>query len=453
MNIKKAKIQILTVIFSLLLIQNNFADNVAHTFNLCPSAGGYLFEGNQDIDDNFTAGISLGFNFSHHWGLEGLYNFVDTDYEKKTGDVDAHVFRADLSYHFQPEDRLVPYLAMGGGAIQYQHEPYEDRADPFFDYGVGLKYFFSRTFAIRLDVRHIIPFGDDDDPTRKEENDYHHNFLGQFGFHWQFGGSKREITKDSDRDGVIDKLDKCPDTPKGIRVDLEGCPLDSDEDGVPDHKDKSPGTPRGIKVDDKGRPYDSDGDGVLDPFDKCPDTPPGIDVNFFGCPLDADKDGVPDYKDRCPNTPKGTNVDARGCAVDSDQDGVPDYLDESPGTPFGVPVDARGSMVIKGLYFEPGKTTIKPESHAALNEVIRLLRKYPDWRVEIRGHTDDTGDDKQNLMLSMSRALAVKHYLTGKGILGFRLIPQGLGASKPLASNKTLAGRAQNRRVEIQPVP
>src|ERR1700690_2755146 len=84
------------------------------------------------------------------------------------------------------------------------------------------------------------------------------------------------------------------------------------------------------------KPVDSDGDGVVDSLDKCPNTPAGVKVDAQGCPLDSDGDGVPDYLDKCPNTPAGVKVDAQGCPLDSDGDGVPDYLDKCPNTPAGT---------------------------------------------------------------------------------------------------------------------
>ena len=92
---------------------------------------------------------------------------------------------------------------------------------------------------------------------------------------------------------------------------------------------------------------DSDGDGVPDSLDKCPNTPQGVSVDKNGCPVDSDGDGVPDYMDKCPDTPKGVTVDKDGCPVDSDGDGVPDYLDKCPDTPKGAKVDKNGCPVAK----------------------------------------------------------------------------------------------------------
>src|SRR5205807_2468115 len=127
--------------------------------------------------------------------------------------------------------------------------------------------------------------------------------------------------QDSDKDGVPDKKDACPNTPLGATVDARGCPTDSDKDGVSDGLDKCPGTPAGPTVDASGCPMGSDLDGVPDGLDKCPNTPAGTPVDTAGCPLprqlirDSDGDGVPDDRDKCPNTPAGSKVDANGCII------------------------------------------------------------------------------------------------------------------------------------------
>jgi hypothetical protein len=97
--------------------------------------------------------------------------------------------------------------------------------------------------------------------------------------------------------------------------------FDSDGDGVPDRLDKCPGTPSGVKVDANGCPLDTDGDGIPDYLDRCPTLKGTAALN--GCPpptpdMDSDGDGVPDSRDKCPNTPSGVKVDANGCPLDRD---------------------------------------------------------------------------------------------------------------------------------------
>jgi outer membrane protein OmpA-like peptidoglycan-associated protein len=299
---------------------------------------------------------------------------------------------------------------------------------------------------------------------------------------------------DEDGDGVFDHLDKCPNTPKGVQVDEHGCPLDEDGDGVPDYLDKCPNTPEGVKVDEHGCPLDTDGDGVPDYLDKCPDTPEGVEVDANGCPLDSDGDGVPDDRDKCPNTPKGVKVDENGCAPDKDGDGVPDYLDKCPDTPAaayghvdenGCPKDRDGDGVpdyidrcpdlagvaanygcpevkkeilkvfkqaLNGIQFETGKATIKSSSNAILNQIVKIMQENPDFKLDIAGHTDNVGKSDFNLELSAKRAASVKEYLKKKGVEESRMSSEGYGDSRPVATNKTAAGRTQNRRVEFTAV-
>jgi len=267
------------------------------------------------------------------------------------------------------------------------------------------------------------------------------------------------LPKDSDGDGVPDNLDKCPNTPAGVAVDANGCPKDSDGDGVPDYQDKCPNTPSGVAVDANGCPKDSDADGVPDYQDKCPDTPAGVAVDVNGCPKDSDNDGVPDYKDKCPNTPAGAAVDVNGCPKDSDGDGVPDYLDKCPNTPPGAKVDAVGcpalfaepgkALVLQGVNFETGKATLLSESQVVLDKVAQSLIDNPGVNVEVGGYTDSRGSRAANLRLSQARAFTVRGYLISKGVAASRVTARGYGPENPVASNKTAAGRAANRRVEL----
>jgi outer membrane protein OmpA-like peptidoglycan-associated protein len=265
--------------------------------------------------------------------------------------------------------------------------------------------------------------------------------------------------KDSDGDGVPDGIDACPDTEKGWPVDEKGCPKDSDGDGVPDGRDKCPNTPKGAMVDADGCPKDSDGDGVPDGVDKCANTPRGTKVDATGCPTDSDGDGVDDGRDKCPNTPRGTKVDANGCPADSDGDGVPDGTDKCPDTTRGTKVDANGcpelfvegqrTVVLEGVTFEHNSATLTAASKTTLDRVAASLAASPSVKVEVAGHTDASGSDAYNRKLSQTRAEAVRDYLMSKGVQASQLTATGYGESKPVADNNTDAGRANNRRVEL----
>ncbi|MDY6879343.1 MAG: OmpA family protein [Desulfatiglans sp.] len=199
------------------------------------------------------------------------------------------------------------------------------------------------------------------------------------------------------------------------------------------------------------KPLDSDGDGVIDANDKCPGTPKGVKVDAKGCPLDSDGDGVYDYMDECPRTPKGVKVDAKGCPLDTDGDGVYDYKDKCPGTPKGADVDERGCWVLKGVYFDTNQYTIKTRSYAVLDRVLSVLKKNPDLKVEIQGHTDNRGAAAYNQKLSENRAKAIMDYFIQSGIAGYRLRAKGYGLTVPAVPNTTAENMAKNRRVELKP--
>lgn len=257
---------------------------------------------------------------------------------------------------------------------------------------------------------------------------------------------------DADFDGVLDTLDKCPNTPRGATVDTDGCAQDSDGDGVYDGLDRCVGTPKGVTVDNLGCPLDSDMDGVYDQIDQCRGTPKGVPVDPMGCPIDSDGDGVYDYLDMCAGTPKGASVDPTGCPTDSDGDLIYDYLDKCPGTPKDATVDERGCWVLKGVYFATDKWEVTPESYPVLDEVVFVLNRNPDLKVEIQGHTDNVGEAQYNRELSKKRARSVMGYLIQEGIQPGRLSYEGYGFSNPATSNATPAGRAKNRRVELKPI-
>jgi len=101
------------------------------------------------------------------------------------------------------------------------------------------------------------------------------------------------------------------------------------------------------------------------------------------------------------------------------------------------------------LTFEFGKSIINPSSFPSLDKLASVLVKKPEWKLSIVGHTDDKGSAEFNLKLSKARAKAVADYLISKGVLATSVTSDGLGEAKPIADNKTEAGREANRRVEF----
>ncbi len=112
-----------------------------------------------------------------------------------------------------------------------------------------------------------------------------------------------------------------------------------------------------------------------------------------------------------------------------------------------------GHVEVPGIFFDFGKSEIKPESDAALNEVVKLLQGNPAWKVWVVGHTDNVGTVDSNVTLSGARSAAVAKALTAKGVDAKRLAPHGAGPFAPIATNATDEGRGRNRRVELVKQP
>ena len=152
-----------------------------------------------------------------------------------------------------------------------------------------------------------------------------------------------------------------------------------------------------------------------------------------------------------PAAPKMAAAPAPAAVLDSDGDGVPDSRDKCPGTPKGVKVNADGCWELRGVYFDSDKSVIKDPR--VLDEAVVILKANPKLTGEVQGHTDSTASAEYNQKLSEARAKAVRDYFIQKGIAPERVRAKGMGETKPVATNDTPEGRAQNRRVELHPDP
>ncbi|MDH5398917.1 MAG: OmpA family protein, partial [Cyclobacteriaceae bacterium] len=108
------------------------------------------------------------------------------------------------------------------------------------------------------------------------------------------------------------------------------------------------------------------------------------------------------------------------------------------------------SAVLNNIFFDVGKYTLRSESEVELNKVVRFVQDNPGMKIEIQGHTDDTGDKKANQLLSENRAAEVFKYLINKGINEEVLQYVGKGEEEPLASNDTEENKQKNRRIEFK---
>ncbi len=418
--------------------------NVEDNWNILPSIS-YL---------NVSRHIGSGFSFGVSGSINKIKKFVNPratvpgDYTV-TNPGDLSYYAADGTIKYSIGSALGwkvidPSLHVGGGYVWL-----EDANSGIVEGGLGLTFWFTEMVGLSLQSTYKQSFDDriGDPGTNKgrgNADNVPNHMQHSAGLVFKFGG------KDTDGDGIYDKDDACPEV-AGLKQ-FNGCP-DTDGDGIVDGSDSCPEV-AGL-AEFQGCP-DTDGDGIADKDDACPEVAGPKSLN--GCP-DADGDGVADKDDKCPQV-KGPKENG-GCPwPDTDGDGVLDKDDRC--------VDVKGTVANNGcpeiseeqimklnayaktILFNSGKATFQEQTYPVLQSIVAILKEYPSSKFSIEGHTDSDGKDAMNQTLSEDRAGAVKGYLTENGIAADRLSSVGYGESKPIDSNKTKKGKANNRRVEVK---
>ncbi|MDR1314303.1 MAG: OmpA family protein [Deltaproteobacteria bacterium] len=293
--------------------------------------GGAIFPSNSTGMDNGAAfSLGLGYNFTKNFGLEIMGTAapnIDDDYDlpnEISGDNDVLLGRLNALWHFDTGTKFTPYITAGIGAIKVNVERGHDYDSFTYNAGLGFKYFFDETVALRVEATEVMY-------AKKHEGDSrYHSPIVQAGLTFQFGGGP-------------------------------GC-------------------------------IDPDGDGVCEPFDKCPGTPAGYRVDADGCPITVT-----------------------------------------------ITLDVK---------FDFDKAVVKPAYRSEVERAATFLNQHPGSTAVVEGHTDSRGTEAYNQNLSERRARAVRDYLvTQFGVSAGRVSAVGYGKSRPIATNATDAGRAENRRV------
>ncbi|MCL4158686.1 UNVERIFIED_CONTAM: hypothetical protein GTU68_052706 [Idotea baltica] len=380
------------------LFSESFGDeyfNATDHWNILPSLS--TISVSKYLSDGFSLGLTGSLNKIENWGDISS----NPDVTNEVSDWSYYGLDATIKYNFLEGKTLDPFVGLGGGYTWIN-----EIGAGTLNGTLGLNVWFSENIGLTVQTGYKHAF----------EDYLSSHFQHSAGISIKFGGT------DTDGDGIYDKDDACPDV-AGLEA-FNGCP-DTDGDGIADNKDNCP-TVAGLKA-LNGCP-DADGDGVTDADDACPNEA-GPSANK-GCPwADKDGDGVLDKDDKCPEV-KGT-VANNGC---------PEVTEA---------VQATLNEYAKTILFDTGKATIKAQSAAVLADIVGILKEYSTAKFTVEGHTDSVGSETLNQRLSDSRANSVKEYLVQNGIDAFRLSALGYGESNPIDSNKTRAGRANNRRVEI----
>jgi outer membrane protein OmpA-like peptidoglycan-associated protein len=406
--------------------------NAKDNWNVLPSVS--FVNVSKYVGNNFSFGVTGSVNRLTRYVLprveEGPYTVVNP------GDENYYAIDGVINYSLMnliKSKRIDPSIHIGGGYTWIGDELKAGTLNG----GLGLTYWFTEMVGLSWRSTYKQSFED----IREDMPSHMQHFAG---LTFKFGG------KDTDGDGIYDKDDACPEV-AGLKQ-FNGCP-DTDADGITDASDSCPDVAGPAEF--NGCP-DTDGDGIADKDDACPDVA-GL-KSLGGCP-DTDGDGITDKSDKCPDV-KGPKENG-GCPwPDRDGDKVLDKDDKCPdeaGTVSnnGCPEVTEEAIkklndYAKTILFDTNKDTFKQQTYPVLLAISAILKEYPSSKFSIEGHTDSDGSNEFNLRLSDSRAIAVKKYLVEQGIDEFRLSAMGYGESKPIDTNKTKAGKANNRRVEVK---
>ncbi len=369
--------------------------------------GGQLFA-SRYLNESFNAELTLSFNKIEQFGSIELEESVSYFAIDLNGNYKLNALFGSTGF-------FEPYILLGAGytAQNSSNQSYPFNSAVSMNVGLGAKFWISDNFGLRYQpsLRYFF------------NNGSYRHFQHTASIIYKIGGNV-----DSDKDGISDKDDECPKV-FGL-AEFNGCP-DTDGDGIVDSQDACPTVPGTIL--ERGCPeLDNDGDGVVDSKDNCKYVA-GPQENS-GCPWpDTDGDGVFDKDDECPNE-KGSSTN-KGCPQD-------------------ITIEALNALkeLARTVYFQPEKAVFKPETIGRLDLIVEIISNYPSTKFQIEGHTDSTGTEYFNQILSEDRANAVRNYLITKGINGDNLIAKGYGGTQPIDSNTTESGRAMNRRVEIKMV-
>jgi OOP family OmpA-OmpF porin len=392
-----------------------FAANKAEQFSISPVIGGYTFDGNQHLDTNLVYGVRAGYNVSDNFGIEALFDYVNTNSNNSGSSVKMYRYGGEMLYHFMPENTFVPYLAVGLSGLNFDAAGVEKKARVAVDYGLGAKYFVNDSFALRADVRHIIY---NDNSQTKNNLEY------TLGAYIPFGGvtpAAKPVEPAPTLSPVpVSKAAEPPPAPAAVVIPA-----------VP----TAALTVTPTKV--------AKGQTVTLNWESQNAAACNIQPGIGPVPPQGIRTITPvantSYIMECTGT-GGRVTSAAGVTV------VP-----VPVKPKSVAAAERfcSKPAVLNIPFETNRSDIKPQYTSDLNAVVEFLKDFPKAKGEISGYTDNVASKAYNDKLSQARADSVKKYIVEKhGISPDRIIAKGYGYSKPIASNKTKEGKAKNRRIE-----
>jgi outer membrane protein OmpA-like peptidoglycan-associated protein len=457
--------------------------------------GGNIWLNDYNTDD-ISGGINaiLRYGLSRHFslGFMGGYDALQskntkyynaTDTYLKHGYIEAKGYSGDLTawYHFAPGKPVSPYVYAGvggffykrkieGGVYYTENKSYTSIHVPL---GIGLEMAASKYVAFSIEAgARILDNYTDNWATGSM------NWLGtdwyptaRAGVSFYFGSSPDD---DNDGDGLTNGYEE--------KIGTDPNKTDTDGDGLSDYEEVTKYHTNPVKADSDGDglsdsdevvkyhtdplKVDTDGDGMSDGAEvsQYHTDPVKVDTDVDGLSdgdevtkyktdptkSDTDGDGLSDYDEAMKYKTDPLKMDTDGGSVNDGKEIANGTNPIEPGDDMPKPkLEVGKAMVLEGIVFKSGKSTIDPSSEPTLMQALEAFEKFPTATVEIRGYTDNVGKASANKKLSLARAEAVKSWLVMKGADATRITTKGFGPENPIGDNKTPDGRAKNRRIEF----
>ncbi|TAL15932.1 OmpA family protein [bacterium] len=386
---------------------------------ISPFAGVNRFDPSLSDTTGAALGVRGGYHFNNSWGaeLELLHAFSD----RKDDEISLTAASMGALYHppFLSSEKLSPYLGFGVGSAFYDYDNLNKSGierEWTFHYGAGAGYGVSDRLSVRGDLRQIVTHG----PAR-------YNLLATVGVSWFFDGPKGSPP-------VAEKpVEPAPAPPAEVKAEPPALPAavalapkvedgDDDGDGVPNSLDKCPGTPRGMKVDSDGCLFREE--------------PPKTEVAIR--PVEAAK---------APEAPKAP-VAAEAPKAPKAPEVAKAIVPEVKPAASAPASEKKVERLELSMQFDLNSHAVKKKYLEEVEKLAQFMAANPKARITIEGYADSTGEAGYNQTLSEKRAKSLARILikTWK-ISPDRIKAAGYGETRPIAPNDTRAGRAKNRRV------
>lgn len=442
------------------------AADVPYAMTLNVSAGGFKFSGQDDLRDQPVYDIRLGYDIigtslADSIGIEGGVSYVSTFSNTDNTPVNAYLMRLDATYPFTPRKRIVPFLAVGAGAMVIDRNK-STESSPLLAYGGGVKYFVQEFVAMRLDVRQNILF---DVGSRNE-------FQYMFGLSFLLDRDKKirrlplPPPPPSEKKGgatqavpTID-YDKLDD-PSVTKPEPEKAPEKAPEKPAEPAPEPEASVPVPLPVAVVAAPVaavagllNQPQQAEVQPEQKAPQK---VAVAEPAPPPRPEPVRVEPPPKRAVPVPPVKEKPVKIEIVNPPAEPVPAPPEEEVESllcPLDPPAGKKPRVLANPsatVLFDSGSAQVKPQALPEIARIAAYLKKNPNSRVHIEGHTDRVGRPDPNMELSKQRVESVKRSLAQKtGTVQIKVTEKAFGCRLPIQTNRTVKGRAQNRRATIE---